>query len=348
MKARFKTAALLLAGTLAVAAGCATEPDDDAVKLIFADGYSPVHPIGKGGAQPFYQHLVEHGPEHGIEVERYAPGQLGKPADILQLLRSDAVQIAPAFPSFLANSIPLSSVAELPNLAPDLCTGINAFMPMVQPGGTLYELEFKEQGLVPLWGVMMPGYQAYTSDTEITSPTDLRGKLIRSPGGVADRVITSLGASPVFISTGDVYEAMSRGTVDGTMFAPYTVPSYGLEDVTSYASGDVNLTSTTILFSVSLDQWEALSDDQRDLLVEAGEIAQAGACESQLSANAPAEETMREEGVHIPAPESIDNAEWDAALSTVRADWIRDLESVGLPAGDVLAEYEARLAEEQK
>lgn len=350
MKTPIRAAALIMTAVLGVTVGCAayTESEPTAAKLIFADGYLPTHPIGEGGSQPFYQYLVDHGPEIGLDVERYSPGQLGKPADVLQLLRSDAIQIAPAFPSFLANSMPLSSVAELPNIAPDTCTGINAFMPMVRPGGTLYDLEFEEQGIVPLWGVMMPGYQAYTTGTEMTSPEDLRGTLIRSPGGVGDRVIRSLGASPVFISTGDVYEAMSRGTVEGTMFAPYTVTSYGLEDVARHASGDVNLTSTTILFSVSRDQWDALTDEQKELLREAGEIAQAGACEGQLAANASAEEKMREVGVDIPETDSIETAKWEAALASVRDEWIYDLESVGLPASDVLAEYEALLAEEQK
>ncbi|WP_232622259.1 TRAP transporter substrate-binding protein DctP [Rhodococcus rhodochrous] len=345
---RGKAAAIGVAALLALTTGCSSQADDAPVELVFSDGYSASHPIGKGGSQPFLQYLQENGPDVGLEVERFAPGQLGKPADALHLLRSDAVQITSVIPAYLANSIPLSGVAELPELVPDACSGIRALMPMVQPGGTIFERELAEQKVVPLWGVLLSDYRMLTADHKVAKVEDLRGALIRTPGGVGDRVVRALGASPVSIPVGDIYEAISRGTVEGAVLTRFSAPSYGLEDVVEYVTDDTNLYTTTVLFSVSANQWESLDDQQREVLLEAGRVAQEGACKTLNEAQETAEQKLRDAGVQFVPIDQNNKAEWDAALASVRQNWIDDLESVGLPASAVLAEFESRLAEENQ
>ena len=46
------------------------------------------------------------------------------------------------------------------------------------------------------------------------SVADLKGKTIRTYGGVRTDFYKGLGANPVFMSFSDLYEAMSRGTID--------------------------------------------------------------------------------------------------------------------------------------
>lgn len=346
MRRGLKLGAAALALALA-ATGCAGQPDDGTMSLTFSDGYSGSHPIGVGGTQPFLEHLQQNGESVGLAFERYAPGQLGKPADMLKLLRSDAVQIAPVFPSYLANSMPLSSVAELPGSSGDACASVDALMTMVRPGGTLYDLEIEEQGIVPIWGVIITGYRVFSADQDVSEPESLRGTLLRSPGGVGDRVIKGLGASPVFVSTGDMYEAISRGTVEGLILPPFSVTAYGIDDVVTRATGDLPLASTTILMSVSREQWDALSEPQKELLLEAGRIAQEGACTSLEDANAKAEQEMQANGIVFEDVDPASIPRWEAALDSARSSWISDLQSVGLPADRVLAEYEGLLAGER-
>jgi len=342
-----KAAAAGLALSLVLVAGCGGSSGEE-VELVIADGYPASHPIGKGGSKPFIEYLKENGPEVGMEVKDFAPGQLGKQTDSLHLLRSNAVQITTVLPSYLTNSIPLSGVAELPELFEDSCAGIRALMPMVQPGGTIYEEEIKEQRVVPLWGVLLADYRVLTADKKVTELGDLKGSLIRSPGGVGDRVVKALGASPVFIPVGDIYEGISRGTVEGAVLTRFSAPAYGLEDVVEYVTDDTNLYSTTVLYSISADQWESLTPEQRRVLVDAGELAQEGACQALNGAQEDAEKFLRGAGVEFVPIDEAARPEWDEALAGVRSNWVKDLESVGLPASAVLAEYEARLAEENK
>jgi TRAP-type C4-dicarboxylate transport system substrate-binding protein len=48
----------------------------------------------------------------------------------------------------------------------------------------------------------------------ISSVKDLKGKSLRTYGGVRTQFYTNLGANPIFMAFGDMYEAMDRGTID--------------------------------------------------------------------------------------------------------------------------------------
>ncbi|WP_241769599.1 TRAP transporter substrate-binding protein DctP [Rhodococcus opacus] len=345
---RWKTAVAGVAMTLAASCGCASHPDSAPVSITFSDGFSSTHPIGKGGAQPFREYLEEHGPGVGLDVEYFAAGQLGKPKDALHLLRAGAVDISPFIPAYLSNDIPLSSVGELPGLVEDPCAGVEALMPMMKPGGSIYEEEMKEQGVVPLWGVMIPNYKVFTTNKPITRPSELEGSLIRTPGGVGDRVVRELGASGVILSNSDLYEAVARGTVDGAIFPEMSVKSYSLQEVLKYVADDANLYTTTVLYAVSADQWQSFTEEQKAVLDKASEVAQEGACRSLLEAQESARAAILDADVEFVHIDESTKQEWNSALTPIRDNWISDLESVGLPASSVLSEFEDRLAKENR
>lgn len=333
---------------VAMASGCASRSDSDPVTLTFSDGFSTTHPVGKGGAQLFRKYLEEHGPGVGLDVEYFAAGQLGKPRDALHLLRSGAVDITPVIPPYFSNDIPMSSVADLPGLVDDSCTGIDSVMPMLQPGGSIYEEEIEVQGVVPLWGVLIPDYYVWTADEPVPDLSGLHGSLIRTPGGAGDRVVSELGASGVIVPNSDIYEAVARGTVDGAILAPLSVKSYSLDEVLKYATESPSLFTASIYYAASADLWNSLTEDQRTVLREASEIAQAGACSSVQTAQDAAKSAMQESGVQFLSLDDESEKKWESALSPIRDNWVRDLQSVGLPASTILAEFEARLSEEAR
>lgn len=331
---------------LAATSGCSrADTETDSVAITFADNFSATHPIGRGGTQPFLQYLQEHGPDVGLDVTYFAAGQLGKQKDALTLLRSQAVHIAPVIPAYLANEIPLSSVGELPGLVEDPCVGIETLLPMTQEGGSLYTAEFEEQKVMPLWGVMIPGYEVFTSDAPVLSPHDLDGSLIRSPGGAGDRMVSGLGASPVSIAAPDLYEAVARQTVSGAVLPQLSVTSYSLQEVLGYSTLGANLSTTTVFYGVSTDLWHSLDEAQQNVLREASDIAQTGACQEMVTATETAESKIRDAGVEMIAITGDRQAEWDAALEPVRQKWVDDLSSAGLPAEDILTEFEQGVAE---
>jgi len=65
--------------------------------------------------------------------------------------------------------------------------------------------------------LLMPhisGHAPVGTKTQLNSIKELKGKSLRTYGGVRTQFYNNLGANPIFMSFSDMYEAMNRGTVD--------------------------------------------------------------------------------------------------------------------------------------
>jgi len=58
------------------------------------------------------------------------------------------------------------------------------------------------------------GHAPTGTKTPLKSIKELKGKSLRTYGGVRTQFYTNLGANPIFMSFSDMYEAMNRGTLD--------------------------------------------------------------------------------------------------------------------------------------
>ncbi|MEV4152935.1 TRAP transporter substrate-binding protein DctP [Nocardia salmonicida] len=334
---------------VAAATGCnASKPDPGSVTLVMADSFSAKHPVGKGGMQKFLAYVTEHGPAVGLNLEYYGAGQLGKQSEMATLVRSRAVDLGTIIPSYLANELPLSGIGDLPGLSTDPCTATEALAPMMRPGGAVYTEELESRGLHPLWGVTISGLEVMTSEKRIETPEDLSGTVIRAAGGVSDRVLRGLGAAPVSLPAGDLYEAIARKTVGGLMTSKYVIPSYSLQDEIRYSTLGADLGATTAWLTVSSAAWGELNEAQRRVVSDGAVVAQAGACQEVAKAEAAAVDTMRNAGVEFVEITPEERQKWDDALAGIRQEWVDDLESVGVPARSVLTGLEQRLSEVQR
>ncbi|MEV0685190.1 TRAP transporter substrate-binding protein DctP [Nocardia sp. NPDC050378] len=344
MKRRPKAVLAALAAVMIATVGCgSSHHDSEGITLVVADGFSGGHPVSKGGSAPFFAYLREHGPAVGLHLDYYGAGQLGKTQEMLTLVRTGAVDMGFALPAYLADELPLTGVGDLPGLTEDPCATIQVLDPLVKPGGIIYDKEIEKRGVVPLWGAAVSGIEVFTADRRATRPEDLAGLLVRSPGGVGDRVAKGLGVAPVSLPVGDMYEALSRGTIDGALLPRYAVLSYSFQEVLRYGTLRANLGSSTIWFTMNADTWAELDDTQRRVVREAAEVARAGACTSIAAADAKAVDAMRAAGIHFDEVSPETRPQWDAALAGIRAEWVRDLESAGLDAREVLDAIEARV-----
>lgn len=337
--------AVLLTAALAA---CGTAPphrDAEGRTVIkIGDSFSATHPVGAGGVQPFRDHLEEHGPGVGLAVEYFASGQVGDQGDMPAILRSGVVQMAPVSPAYVGTELPLSNVGDLPGLVPDACTGGDAVLGAMQPGGTLFETELAPHGIRPLWAAVVPDYEAMSTRTPIARPEDAAGRLVRSTGGVADRVVDSMGAAGVSMPLGELYEALSRDTVSGTVASPVSIGSYKLGEALDHTTDGARLGAFTITFSVSEPFWASLDDAQRGVITEAAALAQDGVCRAITETGEAALAEMREQGVQVSPVSAADRAAWDALAEPVRRQWVADLERSGHPATRVLQEFEESLA----
>lgn len=334
----------VLSASLLTLAACGTgnpntsRDQNGDVVLKMADSFATTHPIGRSGTKIFLDTLSQDGPDASLTVDYFESGQLGDQSDMPALLRTGTAHIAAVSPAYVGTEFPLSNVGDLPGFTQDSCVGANATLEMMQPGTTLFENEIRAHNIRPLWVGYIPGYEAMSGNFPITSATDIQGKIMRSTGGVADRVVHSADAAGVSMPLGDMYEAISRGTVEGTLASPISVTPYRLEEVLLYSTNGARLGSFTATYSISESVWQELGPEQRAVLRKAAALAQKATCKELNESMSTSKQAMLDAGVHMDDVSAENRPEWDAISDEVRSNWVDDLGRVGLPSQQVLNE----------
>lgn len=339
------------AAIMLVLSGCSVnQAASEKTVLTFADAFSPTHPVGIAGSQPFIDYVNEHGRDVGLEIDAYSAGSLGSPEEIPTLLQSGAVDLGYFIPANAAEQLPLSNVGNLPGLAQDPCLAADAMLPMMQPGGKIYEDELSEHGFLSIWGQGMPNMEIMTSDTKVESPDDVPGLVIAAAGGQTDRVLKGLGAAPVAMGASDYYEGVARGVVDGVMTAKYASVTYGLQQEIRYSTLGANLGVSSIFMSMGDGTWRKLNHAQRKVLIDAGRISQDNVCKGFRDADDSAITELKKGSVEFSEVADDNRAEWDAVRTSIRDQWAEAAKSRNIPANDVLSDLESRITklEEQK
>lgn len=313
-----------------------TEAGEPGAHLRLADSYAPTHPISAYGAGVFEEEMEE----AGHSVDYFPAGQMGNARDLAHLARSGVIDVAPASPAYLEDELPLSSVSDLPNMTQDACVAADAMMDLLDEDGILYEAEYEPRGLRALWIAIIPGYEVMTADTQVQSPEDVQGQVLRSAGGAFDVTIEAIGASAVSMSAGDTFEAIARGTIDGTPMPYVSAVSYNLEEVANYSTDGLNLGSVGIPYVISEQSWQSLTPAQQDSLQQAAATANQTLCEGLNKDREESKQIIIEAGMNFTEIEGPLAEAWDSVLANVRAEWASSLDDIDLPGTEVLDAYE--------
>lgn len=273
-----------------------------------------------------------------VTFDVFPASQLGK--DSNSLLKAGLVDMAMLVPSYESDKLPLSSVVELPNMYQTSCEGTHRYWKLAQSGGVLGETEFKRQGLHVLFVAAVPPYEVMTATKNIKNLESMSGLKIRGNGASMLKAVEALGAVPVQIPSPEMYEALSRGTIDGAIFPYYSLTDFHLEDITRHSTQGVKLGGGTVAFAVSIKTWDRLPAHIQNIMTQAALNAQDVFCTDVDKQNLAIRKKLVDQHQHVvsqlPAEEI---ARWNLRLSQVAKDWVDDMENVKQPGADVLQAY---------
>jgi len=204
---RFPMAAVatLAAGLLATAAGAQT--------LRFGHANSPGEI-----AHDMFNELADRVSKRtngAVTIRVFPAEQLGKEADLVQQIKSGALDIsAPSMP-VMSSLVPAIEMASGPFLWRDWKEAETVIRgPAFDP---IFEELSAKHNIVPLTRIFYWGWRNFTfTDREVRKPEDIAGLKIRVPESpIWVEMIRAFGAAPTPIPFGEVYTALQQKTVDG-------------------------------------------------------------------------------------------------------------------------------------
>ena len=174
----------------------------------------------------------------------------------------------------------------------------------------------------------------HTKEKAVKMPADLEGMRIRAPSPAAALMLKELGAVPVGLPPGDTYEALSKGTADGTIFPWEGVAAFKLAEVLGHSS-DLKLNAASFWFAMNENKYNGLSDMQRKCIDEASYeplVKQVGAYWDKW--DAPGLEQTKAAGSEIFVPDAAQQAAWTEAMQPVIVKYLESLKADGFDNAD--------------
>lgn len=337
----------LLACMVALASGSSTAMAQ-AVKLRVADSFPNGHFIAEKITKPWIAKINERVGKVA-NLEYYPAEQLGKAKDVLSLTSSGVVDIGYVAPAFVGDKLPLSVVAELPIHFDSSCEATQAFYKLVAGEGILAKQEFAPNNVRVLWTVVLRPYQVMLGGkVNFEGLKSLQGLKIRTTGGAKELAVRKLGAVPVQIPSPEVYESVTRGTVDGALWPFTSVYSYGMENAFRSSTINENFGSFVVTYVINERKWKSLPPDVQKAITQASEETLKTACSVVDAEDVEAARKLKSAGWKIDELSAADKTELRNRLSSVSKEWADALDKRGKPGSQVLKAYQEELAKHKK
>jgi TRAP-type C4-dicarboxylate transport system substrate-binding protein len=335
-------AALPIALTACASPAATSSSGEETITLRTNDWNPPAHPFNANGWEPMAEAISE-ASGGAVQLENYPSEGLGAVADTLTLLESGAADMASTTVAYHPAELPLLQVTA--GMAwDDAALGAQAMWEMCQQEP--FKSEIEAAGIVPIVCTSVSPYELLTAGSDITGvPEAFEGKKLRATG-LQGKIVQALGATPTSDASTEIYLRMEQGSIDGTTAGWYTLPALSLDEVTTNATvGMANWNAGMVIFAMSTDGWNALSDENKEILREVGREYSLTVAQGIDAQDDEAKEAA-EGDVEIYEVSSKERAEVRTVVDEVLKTWIsemgstRDLGDEAQAAFDVLKSLE--------
>lgn len=233
-----------------------------------------------------------------------------------------------------------SSVAMLPVISatPRQCSMASLAMfqsDRLLDGKTYYDREFTDNGIVGWISPAFGGqYFAMRKGLSINNISDFTGLRMRSSATSVELTLKALGSVPVSMSAMDIYDALSRGALDGIVFPP-DWESYGMGELLGdVIDANMGVASTTSWVSVTQETWDSWPEEVQNAFNEGFEKCYVEAIEgTELTAQKNRDAVTNNGGRLLTIadlPEDVQDFISECYASTWYA-WIDETEANGHP-----------------
>jgi TRAP-type C4-dicarboxylate transport system substrate-binding protein len=227
---------------------------------------------GSAQADKLFAEEIEKRTDGRVKVQIFWSGALGGPGEIMDLVSSGAVDMGTIIPAYhpaqwpmwgLINSLPLTW--EKAPVAMDIQAGL------LKENESVVQ-EMKDNGV---WAVLLHGLPPYRLQCTkpIRTVEDLDGVRVRTFGEWPPYMFEKLGATPVNIPLGDVYEALQRGSIDCGYNPTENAGFLKLHEVAKYWS-DINLGAIAAYTTfISWDNYQNWPPELLEVIRESAKVA---------------------------------------------------------------------------
>ncbi|WP_420391489.1 C4-dicarboxylate TRAP transporter substrate-binding protein [Acuticoccus sp.] len=337
-----------VAAAMAIAAVAAAAPAA-ARDLTYASPIPAAHVNHTAGLTPFFDRLRE-ATDGSLDYELFVGGSMGGAKEMLKVVSDYVADSAQITPVYVKSDIPLSAaLTSMMVLADDPKVFAAAFNDTMLVGCDACREEYTRNNIEPLaWYSTGIYYLMCTSP--VTSVEDVAGKKIRATSRMGE-LVQSWGATPVSITTSEMYEALQRGQADCTVGSASWLNDYNLKDVIrSVLDAPLGAYMGSQIFNMNADVWSDLSEEERAAIYEnlpglVADVVFANVEESDAALQTTGVEIAPGSEALMASLEEERASEYDKAIADGEASGVEAMEDVAATMRENVDKWRAIVAE---
>lgn len=299
------------------------------IKLRFSTFFPPSHPNAKITEE--WCKEVEKRTNGKVKAQHYAGGSLTPAAQTYDSVVGGVVDVGNIVLGYTMGKFPLSEVLDYPLGIPSGSVAtrmMNAYYEKFKPK------ELDEVKIMYLHSVG-PG-NLHTRAKPVEKLEDLKALKIRTYGPNA-KMMTLLGAAPVAMPQGDAYDAISKGVVDGGLWAYEALEGWKIGEVVKYTT-EIPTLSYGSVFVVAMNKkkWNTIPPNEQKIIEQINKEWIEKQAKLWDDIDAHGKEWILKRGNKISRLSSQESARWEAKVEPMFDEYVKNMKAKGLPGAEVL------------
>ena len=306
-------------------------------KLKIADSFPMTHPLNKIVHQ--FMELGEKYSNGRLQFTYYPAEQLGKLQDLLKLCQQGMTDIAYVGLSFFPGQFGMNLVMNLPYYT-TAEEGSKIYTKLLETSPELLQ-EWSRNKVYPITLGVTSQYDVGSIKGPLNKPEDLRGLRCRVAGGLFEATAKRYGMIPVSMASGEIYEGLQRGIIDGAVLSLPSVRGYSLQELEKYHTLGMRMGGFVGVYAVNEKTLKNLPPELQEALKKAGAQTTVIFAKTWDGMVKKLYQDFEKGGMNFTLITSEKRAEWDAPLKGIEEEWISRYEERGLPARKVFEQFKS-------
>ncbi|HHY22183.1 MAG TPA: TRAP transporter substrate-binding protein DctP [Bacilli bacterium] len=361
MRKIFSVFMLVLISALLLLTGCGgNSPESNTsspetgekIKLRAATGLSAQHAWWAHSMVPWMERVTEL-TDGQVEFQTFVGGELVSVPGEADAVLDGTVDVAIALPIYEPDQYPMAEITMLPLSHSDAVIASNAWKKLLESnveladGKTYSEMQFDQFKVFPISTTME--YSISTTGKEFNSAKDIKGTSLRTSSRIHEMYAAKTEINSITMPAVEMYDALSRGTFDGSFYSIADWTGYGFQDLFKYTITGINYGHFNSFIAMSKEKWDSLPENVQEAMIQANEEIFTPGIQEWLNRAAkaiPENEAVGGKFVNFSelAPEVQDTL--NKGIVETWTDYANLLESNGLPGNKLVVLWRDLILEE--
>ena len=241
----------------------ATDEDDYKLVLKLSHVFSPDEQLTK--SMDWVAERIFEKTDGAIEIQTFSQGQLATYKDGIEQVVRGADFISVEDPSYLGDYVPDFTAL----VGPMLYNSYDEYIEMLETDLVADMIKKAEDEGIKILGLdYVFGFRNVITDKVITTPEDLKGVKIRTPGSqLFIETLNAMGAMATPLPWGETVSAMQQGVVDGIEGSEFTNLGNKIYDVRKNVANTGHFLGTCGVY-ISTDVWDKIPEKYQAIVAD--------------------------------------------------------------------------------